>query len=88
MTRHGLNATLAAVFGTVTFFAFWWLIAGLLLMAMPQLLRSPAERVFGAFIVLMIGVSFLSGILVALQVRHREAPRRHRFGFLHMRLHH
>ncbi|HVU47844.1 MAG TPA: hypothetical protein VHD85_17060 [Terracidiphilus sp.] len=88
MTRHYVNVVLTAVFGTVVFFAFWWLIADLLLKTIPQLLHSPAETAFGALVVLIIAIAALSGILVDIQLHQHETPRRHHFRFLHPRLHH
>jgi hypothetical protein len=90
MTRQSVNIAVSAALGTAAFFAFWWLIADLLLKTMPQLLHSSVETAFGALVVVIIGVAVLSGVLVDIQVHHSSVPRprKHHFGFLHPRLHH
>lgn len=88
MTRHHVNVAVSAVLGTMAFFAFWWLIADLLLRTMPQLLHSSVEIAFGGLAILVMVISILSGVLVGIQESRPEMPHRHHFRFLHPRLHH
>lgn len=88
MTRHSAHVAVLAVLGIATFFAFWWMIANLLLSAMPQFLHSNAEIAFGAFVFLMMAVAVLSGLLVGIQAYHPAAHREQHFGFHRPHLRH